>query len=310
MFGNFCVSDAGVRIIAGRNTEAMFLELDTWRARESAENALVAPFIDAHRARRRRGQKHPVWDFLFDYYPFRPALLSRFSPGIGVELEDAAKFFTRAEWTRTERGAVLDAARFPRHYSNEVHDIVLLLETTQNRAPRHDCFGWHEWAMVYRAPSTRHDLPLRLSSRAIEELLETQTLRCSHFDAVRFWTPEALPLNTLSPTPKSRVAWEQPGCVHTNMDLYRFAARFAPWIASSLVIDAFLLAKNARELDMRASPYDLSDFGFEPVRLELPEGRRQYAALQRDVAACAAPVRARLTEAYRGLIEAVNGSEG
>ena len=30
-------------------------------------------------------------------------------------------------------------------------------------------------------------------------------------------------------------------------------------------MDCFELAADARELDMRASPYDLSDYGFEPI---------------------------------------------
>ena len=33
--------------------------------------------------------KHPVHDFLFTYYSFRPAQLRRWSPGYGVVLADA-----------------------------------------------------------------------------------------------------------------------------------------------------------------------------------------------------------------------------
>ncbi|BCM94357.1 hypothetical protein IAD21_06264 [Abditibacteriota bacterium] len=225
---------------------------------------------------------------------------------MGVELEGGVELATRPEWRTTSRGVELDVSRFPLHRLNGARDILALLGATHTRPARHDCFGWHEWAMVYRADSTRHDQPLRLGSETIATLLESQTLRCSHFDAVRFWTPAALPLNTLTPQAHERSEWEQPGCIHANMDLYKFAAKFAPWIPSRLVVDAFLVAKEARELDMRASPYDLSGFGVEPVPLETTEGRREYAVLQRAVAQRAAPIRVRLIEAYESLIEAVS----
>lgn len=282
-----------------------FLASCEWRRRAFEEKERLSPFLNAHLERRRKGQKHPVWDFLFEYYSFKPALLTRFSPGVGVELEGGEELLGRAEWKATERGVVLDVGQFPAHRVRAAGDILALLEATQTRTARHDCFGWHEWAMVYRSEETRHSQPLRLSCAEIAELLEAQTLKCSHFDAVRFWTPDALPLNTLSPQAHDRDDWEQPGCVHANMDLYKWAAKFAPWIASELIVDAFLLAKEARELDMRASPYDLKSFGFEPIRLETGEGRREYSTLQREVAKSAVPIRERLIEAYRELVGCV-----
>ena len=39
--------------------------------------------------RRRTGVKHPVADFLFTYYSYRPAQLRRWHPGAGVVLADA-----------------------------------------------------------------------------------------------------------------------------------------------------------------------------------------------------------------------------
>ena len=280
----------------------IFLPAPEWHARASQEAARVSPFLEAHLARRRRGEKHPVWDFLFEYYPFKASLPVRFSPGVGFELEGAGEFLGRTGWSATPRGAMPDAAKIVPARWEEARRSLELLEATHNRAARHDCFGWHEWAMVYRTDETRHALPLRLSGRAIGELLEAQTLRCSHFDAVRFWTPDALSLQSSRPAAHDRADWEQPGCVHANMDLYKFAARFAPWIASALVVEAFLLARDARELDMCASPYDLAPFGFSPILLETPEGRREYATKQRAIAERATPIRAQLIAAYRGLL--------
>lgn len=81
-------------------------------------------------------------------------------------------------------------------------------------------------------------------------------LVCNHFDAYRFFTPAAAPLNTLRPTSDERPAYEQPGCLHGNMDLYKHAFRLSPLVCSDLVADAFELAWEIRIMDMLAAPYD------------------------------------------------------
>lgn len=275
-----------------------------WRAARSSHAARLGPIVEAHRARRSRGHKHAVWDFLWEYYSFKPSQLLKWSPGIGIELEDGAADFAGKEWTATPRGAILDATKFPLHRLEGAREILNLLEQTAARAPFHGCFGLHEWAMVYRG-ETRHSSPLRLSDDAIAELVETQGVRCSHYDAFRFFTPPARPLNVLQPASDNRAQFEQPGCIHASMDLYKWAYKFAPWIASELIADAFELTRDARRLDMRAAPYDLSELDVEPIRIETPDGRREYAAEQRAVAARAEPIRSRLIVAYRELIGAI-----
>ena len=276
-----------------------------WREKRAAHVARLTPFIAAHRARRSRGEKHAVWDFLWEYYSFRPAQLLKWSPGIGVELEDGATEFNGKEWSATPDGAVLDAAKFPRHRVDSAREIVRLLEQTAARPPFHGCFGLHEWAMVYRAPQTRHASPLRLSDDAIAELVETQGVRCSHYDAFRFFTQPARALNILQPQSDNRPEFEQPGCIHANMDLYKFCYKFAPWIDADLTADCFELTRDARHLDMRAAPYDLSEYGVEPIAIETASGRAHYALAQRQIAARAAPLRARLIESYRELVSVV-----
>jgi hypothetical protein len=49
-------------------------------------------------------------------------------------------------------------------------------------------------------------------------------------------------------------------------------------------------------LDMRASPYDLTDLGHPPVRIETPAGKAEYAAAQRVFAERAALLRSRLID--------------
>ncbi len=161
------------------------------------------------------------------------------------------------------------------------------------------CFGLHEWAMVHRAPDaggTRHPWPLRLGQAGTDEVVESHRITCTHFDAFRFFTPSARPLNTLSPGSRDREAFEQPGCLHAGMDLYKHAFRLSPMVPSELVADCFDLAWDIRVLDMRAAPYDLADLGLEPVRIETAEGKREYAAAQAGFAERGAPLRARLVE--------------
>jgi len=50
---------------------------------------------------------------------------------------------------------------------------------------------------------------------------------------------------------------------------------------------------------MRASPYDLTEFGFEPIAIETSDGRAQYVRLQREIARSAEPVRQRVLSAYQ-----------
>ncbi len=127
--------------------------------------------------------------------------------------------------------------------------------------------------------------------------MRANRVRCSHFDAYRFFTPAARPLNRLHPTRETRPDNEQPGCLHANMDLYKWAYKLSPLVDSELVADCFALARDIRELDMRASPYDLSDLGLSPVPVETPEGRARYAVAPRGFAVRAAPLRDRLLAA-------------
>jgi hypothetical protein len=78
------------------------------------------------------------------------------------------------------------------------------------------------------------------------------------------------------------------------MDLYKWAFKLAPFTPSELIADCFALARDIREVDMRASPYDLEKLGFTAIRIETPEGRATYETHQRDFAARGQPLRARL----------------
>ena len=148
--------------------------------------------------------------------------------------------------------------------------------------------------MVYRGAEVRHEktTPLRLPQAEIDAIVESRPLTCTHFDAFRFFADSAKPLNRTEPTLESRPQMEQPGCIHANMDLYKWAYKSMPWVGSEILMKCFRLAMKAREVDMRASPYDLSAYGnYEPILIETAVGRAQYEQEQREIAAAAAPLR-------------------
>ncbi|WP_115944566.1 3-methyladenine DNA glycosylase [Amycolatopsis thermalba] len=278
---------------------------DEWRAREREHVARVRRWTVPYQERRSRGEKHPVHDFLFQYYPHRPAHLERWSPGPGVVLAGAREFLERPGFREAEGGVVV--GELPAKRVATVRALLVLLEATASRAPRLSCFGLHEWAMVYRQPpgQVRHNqLPLRLWPAGTDTVVESLELRCGHYDAFRFFTPPARPRNALEPSRERQVELEQPGCLHANMDLYRAAFKLDPFVPSELVADCFELAVEIRELDMRASPYDLSGLGYSPVRIETARGRAEYARAQAAFAARAEPLRTRLIEHCRTLLAA------
>jgi hypothetical protein len=276
------------------------LDGQAWRARRAAHERRVDGWLAGHLGRRRAGSAHPVEDFLFTYYSHRPARLRRWFPGPGVVLEGADPAEFGRDHVAVPGGAALDVSAAVARRGPVVAWVRDLLERTGQRPAQFGCFGLHEWAMVYRVADQeiRHrGWPLRLSPAATAEVVDGMTVRCSHVDAYRFFTPAARPRNVLAPTRETQRDLEQPGCLHANMDLYKWAYKLAPLVPAELVADAFALARDIRELDMRASPYDLAALGCPPVPIETPAGRAEYAAAQRGFAERAAPLRDRLVAA-------------
>ncbi|WP_235531220.1 MULTISPECIES: 3-methyladenine DNA glycosylase [unclassified Nocardioides] len=280
------------------------MNAEDWRERARAHAARIDAYVAPHLVRRDTGTKHPVFDFLFTYYSHRPAQLRRWHPGYGVVLDDGDEYAGLKGYTLVEevaqqpsRDQVTVSPEYVASQRPLIETLHRLLSATSGRAPHFGCFGLHEWAMVYRLAEdeTRHaDWPLRLGPAGTDAVVAEHRIACSHFDAFRFFTPPARPLNTLSPGPDDRPLFEQPGCLHAGMDLYKHAFRLSPMISSDLVADCFELAWDIRTLDMRAAPYDLADLGFESVRIETVEGKAEYVDAQRGFAERGAPLRARL----------------
>jgi hypothetical protein len=270
----------------------------TWMPLARAHAERADAMTAGHRARRATGERHAIEDFLYDYYGTRPAQLRRWHPGVGTGLVPLRGSPEHASWkwyrTYPDGVATLDTEAYMQARGESVRYIHGLLTATASRPVFSGCFGLHEWAMVYRQPERRHPLPLRLGQAGTDRVVESHPIRCTHFDAFRFFTPEAVGLNRLQPTRATQVDLDQPGCLHAAMDCHKWAGKLGPAVPGALALDCFALAADIRLLDMQASPYDLSSYGQPAVKIETPEGKAEYIARQREFARRAAALRARL----------------
>ncbi|MGS0687548.1 3-methyladenine DNA glycosylase [Nakamurella sp. GG22] len=305
------------------------LPAQVWRKAEAEHASEVETLTRDRQERAGRGVPHPVEDFLFTYYSLRPAQLRRWYPGAGIALADAGD---RADWPfhvvvegssiaspsidsrginsrginsreidgRPHDGAgptvTVDVAGFARTRRTQLDFTRRLLSATAAAPAQYGCFGLHEWAMVFEQDDERRHQawPLRLGQAGTDEVVRKHQIRCTHYDAFRFFTPAARPRNPLQPDLGSRVQLEQPGCLHASMDLYKWAYKLMPIVPSTLLLDCFRLARTIREMDMRASPYDLTDLGYPPVAIETAAGKAEYVAAQREFAHAAQVLRGRL----------------
>ncbi|SEP01261.1 3-methyladenine DNA glycosylase [Trujillonella endophytica] len=281
-----------------------------WRHRAARHADRADALTAGHRDRRAGGEKHAVEDFLYTYYDTRPALLRRWHPGVGVALLPDAGTPAPHGGGRWYAGApdgtvALDASAFLADRGDTVRFVADLLAATAGRPAFTGCFGLHEWAMVYRADDRRHALPLRLGQAGTDAVVESHPVRCSHYDAFRFFTPAAAGRNALQPTRATQVELEQPGCLHAGMDLHKWSLKLGPAVPGELALDCFALALDVRLLDMQASPYDLSAYGRPAVAVETPEGKAEYVRRQRALADRAAGLRGRLLDVCAGLLESL-----
>ncbi|MEU7993241.1 3-methyladenine DNA glycosylase [Rothia amarae] len=296
------------------------LEREQWeptaRTHERRAGRFADPFLD----RRNRGQKHPVEDFLFTYYTLKPGQFKKWHPGAGVILLDAPeyaaqKFYRPATAVEIEAAGV-DAARassleksgeamlvdveaFLEKRGSAVEFTREILGNTAAKPGFFGCFGMHEWAMAYKSEENniRHEyLQLRLGSEGTNQVVENNRIRCSHFDAFRFFMPQAIDKNELQPTREQQRFMEQPACLHANMDVYKWAYKLLPLVDSELLMDCFELAWEIRELDMKAAPYELRDWGYEPIEVETPAGKAEYVKIQRGFSERSVQLRRRLVK--------------
>lgn len=284
---------------------------------------------------RKLNSRHAVFNFLHDYYNIRGAKgtrrLGRWSSGLGhVTLLGATAADIRKGMLSpigcevTSEGVDYNAEKHFRSADPAQATPFMwyhqLLAATERAEPILHCYNLHEWAMQYwpegaAPPPSRHyqeeTMPLRVTQDVINDVIQTQGVRCTHVDALRFFAPAAGPLNHhgSSIEREAQLRLEQPGCVHAHMDLLKISLRLAPWLPAELSADALELALSARRLDVAASPYDASKFGITPIPVETDAGRVEFRRRQTELMARAAPLRANLFSAYEVFLKDAFGEE-
>ena len=316
--------------------EEMVISFAEWQLKAEAhktiiENLLYPPHtspvnLPADKKLRRRSHlvsEHPIYSFLHNYYQYSVCKLKYYSPGVGAVLEGAKPALHGKEldlkyMSYSDLGGEYDQNKVVTYIKsrNFGWDRIIkarnILKAAFRKPAFFGCFGMHEWAMLYSGNGTtvkghQHHLPMRVDQNTIDTVVGAPgQMRCTHFDAYRFFQPGAKPLNAVSQlTRETQVRYEQPGCIHANMDLFKYAYMAYPAVSSELLVQALELALEARKVDMRASPYDVSSFaGCEiPICVETVAGRKLYVEEQERVARLAVPVRRRLLDVYDRLIE-------
>jgi hypothetical protein len=277
-----------------------YLKYDDWNKRAAEHKQTVEGLTSAWLNSHKDGKSHPVIDFLFKYFSFPYKRLIDWTPGLDVDLE--TPFNDNLSDHRFEvlsDKITLREKLFPYHRLKAVQWTLSLLRKTIENKSCFNCYGLHEWAMVYQTDDIRHkSYPFRLSDDEIKMIVEDKPLQCTHYDALRFYTEAALPLNRHSPTRNTQEDFEQSACLHANMDLYKWAYKMYPWISSELLLEAFELAMDCRRVDMKASPYDLLHLGYEPIKIETLEGREEYVREQNRLQKKSVPVRQALIACY------------
>jgi hypothetical protein len=269
-----------------------------WRNLSEKHLSSARIFTSGPRHRKDRSLRHTVQDFLFDYYPYPFSIIENWHPGHHFalqfsDLETLPAHLNNSKYKTQNNLCFLSPTSISENTQNRLRWILDLLIATRDRPPHFACHGMHEWTMVYRGENIRHPsiAPLRLPQNEIDLLMESRPIACTHHDAFRFFASAAKPLNRIQPSLHTRHIHEQPACVHANMDLYKWAAKSMPWIGSEILLKTFLLASKLRDLDMRASPYNLSAWSLIPIKIETQQGRSEYETIQRQLALTASTLR-------------------
>ena len=112
-----------------------------WTDRMKRHEQRAREWIDPHLQRRSRGEKHPIWDFLFDYYSIRPSRVLRWHPGLDATLIDAtdAPHTHWRDYTVKQDGTVCaDVDSFLSHRGNAMDKVLTLLRASEDNRAQFD----------------------------------------------------------------------------------------------------------------------------------------------------------------------------
>src|SRR6187455_500405 len=113
---------------------------DEWSAAAEDHRARVRRWTGPHLERRQAGLAHPVLDFLFTYYAYRPAQLERWHPGPDVLLRGSAALSYLGSpgyvWDEAADGVRLEPTALPPRFAATAGFVRSLLAATASRPPR------------------------------------------------------------------------------------------------------------------------------------------------------------------------------
>lgn len=157
--------------ISGSFNPRRVVKREIWLEARARHQELLHPWCIARQKRASLGIPHPVYDFLFDYYSYRPAHLLRWSPGADIAIDITGGDGADLDWKdelspivgEESESVAINSEGFPAHRRTYLEWAIKYLIATKNRPSVFSCFGLHEWAMLFKSKQTRHtNLPLRL----------------------------------------------------------------------------------------------------------------------------------------------------
>ena len=295
---------------------------------------LLYPKGTSYKLRIHGVSKHPIYNFLHTYYQYSFKAIELYSPGINIILQDAYgdnginELVSNKYCKYLNNDVYYTPSCIPSTTKKEKQHITFLkhnhniLRKTHQRSPFFGCFGMHEWAMVYDPDYSstttttataeymnkykqQKYLNFRISQSIINNVVSNSNLRCTHFDAWRFFQDDARIQNKHHLERYNQEEYEQPGCIHANMDLFKCATDIYPLIPSTLLLSCLELAINSRTIDMRASPYDVSSYSGceDAIEIETNIGRQLYIKEQEKIYQQSIPIRHELLMYYDEILQ-------
>ncbi len=271
----------------------LHLDEPTWRARADA-HAARADALTAGTGPPCAPGEPPGRGLPLHLLPHPPGAAARLAPGAGVSLANAAE---RQGWQHyTPDGSRVDPTTIRPATSRPSAACSRPPPPDRPTSAASGCTsGRWSTAPTRRVHPAR---PLRLGATGTDVVVEHHRVRCTHYDAYRFFTADRRARSTRRPDPGARpgrAASSRAACTRrwTSTSGRRSWVRSCP--ASCCWTRSRSPATSA-SLDMRASPYDLAAHGYTPVRIETAAGKAEYAEAQRGFAARGATLRRRLLE--------------
>ena len=109
------------------------LSPEQWQEQAELHRQRAESLTAEHLERRRAGRKHPIFDFLFEYYPTKPAQLARWHPGVGVLLEGNPPHAGWRDYTTFSDGVGVDVRSFWKRRKEALLYIETLLSSKPTR---------------------------------------------------------------------------------------------------------------------------------------------------------------------------------